>query len=67
MFKVSSCRKGAGKEEGRFNDYEDFRRLLGGEIREIGFLRALEMQGDKISGGLCGHFLSAMIALVGVI
>uniref|UniRef100_UPI0035D0AEC1 hypothetical protein n=1 Tax=Bartonella sp. AP57NXGY TaxID=3243497 RepID=UPI0035D0AEC1 len=51
MFKVFSCLKGGGKEEGRFNDYEDFRR----EIREIGFLRALEMQGDKISGGLCGH------------
>ncbi|WP_375623872.1 MULTISPECIES: hypothetical protein [unclassified Bartonella] len=38
---------------------------FGGEIREIGFLRALEMQGDKISGGLCGHSLSAMIALLG--
>ncbi|WP_375674352.1 hypothetical protein [Bartonella sp. CL100XZDX] len=57
---------GEGKEKGRFNDYEDFRRLWGGgEIREIGFLRALEMQGDKISGGLCGHSLSAMIALLG--
>ncbi|WP_375693299.1 MULTISPECIES: hypothetical protein [unclassified Bartonella] len=40
---------------------------FGGEIREIEFLRALEMQGDKISGVLCGHFLSAMIAFVGVI
>ncbi len=67
MFKVFSCLKGGEKRK-----REDLMitKILGdfwGEIREIGFLRALEMQGDKISGGLCGHFLSAMIAFVGVI
>ncbi len=31
MFKVFSCLKGGEKEEGRFNDYEDFRRFLGGD------------------------------------
>ncbi|WP_375671597.1 hypothetical protein [Bartonella sp. CL27QHWL] len=64
MSKVFSCLKG-GEERKR----EDLMitKILGDfwGAREIGFLRALEMQGDKISGGLCGHSLSAMIALLG--
>ncbi len=40
-------------------------RKIVGDFGGLEFLRALEMQGDKISGGLCGHFLSVMVVLFG--